>query len=80
MTTADIAFGRFVTWRGLRCLIVDINWRVRRTSVQIRVPGGALRWVSPDELEPLLDRIDGLTGLGRGIGNPVNPVILSENE
>jgi hypothetical protein len=50
MTAADIAFGRFVIWKGLRALIVDIQWRVHRTQVQIRVAGGHLHWVAPSEL------------------------------
>lgn len=50
MTTADIRFGKFVLWRGLRGLIVDIQWRVHRTQVQIRVAGGHLHWVAPAEL------------------------------
>ena len=51
MTTADLAYGRFVNWRGLRGLIVDIQWRGRTARAQIRVIGGYLHWVNPSELE-----------------------------
>jgi hypothetical protein len=50
MTTSDIAFGRFVMWRGIKGIIVDIQWRAHRTQVQIRVAGGHLHWASPAEL------------------------------
>ena len=53
MTTEDIAFGRFVVWKGLKALIVDIQWRAHRTQVQIRVAGGHLHWTTPAELEVL---------------------------
>jgi len=50
MTTSDIAFGRMVIWKGLKAIIVDIQWRAHRTQVQIRVAGGHLHWASPAEL------------------------------
>lgn len=50
MTIADLAYGRFVTWRGLRALVVDIQ-HGPRLRVQIRVAGGRLHWVSPAALE-----------------------------
>lgn len=50
MSAADLAFGRFVVWRGLRGLIVDIRWGIQ-PRVQIRVAGGHLHWTTPAELE-----------------------------
>jgi len=55
MTTADIAFGKRVVWRKLPAVIVDIVWRVDRTSVQIRVAGGHLHWADPGELSEVLN-------------------------
>jgi hypothetical protein len=49
MTTADLAFNRRVIWRGLKARIVDIQWRVDRTQVQIRVTGGRTHWTTPAE-------------------------------
>lgn len=51
MSAADLAFGRFVVWRGLRALIVDIQWRCGTARVRVQVVGGHCHWTSPAELE-----------------------------
>jgi len=55
MTTSDIAFGRFVMWRGLRAIIVDIQWRGHHARVRVQVAGGHLHWASPAELSEVCD-------------------------
>ncbi len=42
MTTADLAYGRRVIWRGLPATIVDIQWS-RAPRVQIKIAGGRVR-------------------------------------
>jgi hypothetical protein len=50
MSIADLAFGKWVWWRGLKGQIVDIRW-ARTPLVQIRVLGGHTHWTTPDRLE-----------------------------
>lgn len=49
MSTADLAFGRKVTWRGLPGQIVDILW-YQTPLVQIRV-FSYTHWTTADQLE-----------------------------
>jgi hypothetical protein len=50
MTTSDIAFGKFVYWKNLKGIIVDIQWRGSHARVRVQVKGGHLHWASPAEL------------------------------
>lgn len=52
METSDLAFGRRVIWKGQVARIVDIVWRVDRTSVQIQCRGYRPVWVRPVDIEP----------------------------
>lgn len=53
MSTADLAFGLIVLYADELAEIIDICWRVDRTSVQIRLLVGQRRrlWVRPSELK-----------------------------
>jgi hypothetical protein len=55
MTTSELAFGKFVIWKGLRAIVVDIRWHAT-PLVQIRVAGGHTHWTTADRLELLLER------------------------
>lgn len=54
MTTADLVYGRAVTWHGYAATIIDIDWRrLHAITVRIRIPLAQprTRWVRADELE-----------------------------
>lgn len=56
MTTADLAYGRRVIWRGLAAEIVDIHYRATGIAVRIRVIGGHQHWTTAAELSAVGDR------------------------
>lgn len=53
MSDNDIRLGQFVTWRGMRALVVDRQYRADpRPHIQIQVAGGHRHWATPAELSP----------------------------
>lgn len=54
MSAEEITIGRFATWRGLKCIIIDAKYGRSGSTpwVQIRLAGNHTHWTDAASLTP----------------------------